>query len=57
MRDENMSIILVDVGHKEDCEVNFSDIYFYKMREDIFAYETSVADELMPKPGTFRSSV
>ncbi len=65
MRDEKMWVIFFDVGHKEDCEINFSDIYFKKSRaEDIFAYEEherASANERLPKPGiepgTFRSSV
>ena len=27
MRDKKMSVIIFDVGHKENCEINFSDIY------------------------------
>ena len=65
MKDEKMSVIIFDVGHKENCEINFSDIYLKKNRaEDIFAYEeyeSASANERLPKPGiepgTFRSSV
>ena len=65
MRDEKMSVIIFDVGHKENCEINFRDIYLKKSRaEDIFAYEeheSASANEQLPKPGiepgTFRSSV
>ncbi len=36
MRDEKMSVIFFDVGHKENCEVNFSDIYLKKSEQKIF---------------------
>ena len=36
MRDEKMSVIFFDVGHKENCEINFSDIYLKKSEQKIF---------------------
>ena len=36
MRDEKMSVIFFDIGHKEDCEINFSDIYLKKSEQKIF---------------------